>query len=216
MKTILMKLTLFTLASTLFSAGALAQTPPDNATLAAGLAATNNAVALAQFTANGASIDAASAKLTATNAWVAGGSSVQYARWDAVSGPENLFLNSANPDRSGATRIKNLLPGVAPTDAVNMSQLNSSVSAANAYTDRQIIDVQKGVATSIAMQQSTGPVNAGETAIGAAVGGYGNQTALSLSVTHAVTDGIVLSAAIGVSQGSQNFGYRFGGSWIIR
>ncbi|MGN4070333.1 YadA-like family protein, partial [Burkholderia gladioli] len=97
----------------------------------------------------------------------------------------------------------NVAPGIAPTDAVNVSQLNAlrdSVSALQrgAYA---------GIASAMAMPALV-PSEAGRTIVGAGVGNYNGYTAVAAGVTYRAPDGHWLVHGAGSISGSGMTGWR--------
>ncbi|MGN4225574.1 YadA family autotransporter adhesin, partial [Burkholderia gladioli] len=113
--------------------------------------------------------------------------------------PQTVSVGSAGNER----RLVNVAPGIAPTDAVNVSQLNAlrdSVSAVQrgAYA---------GIASAMAMPALV-PSEAGRTIVGAGVGNYNGYTAVAAGVTYRAPDGHWLVHGAGSISGSGMTGWR--------
>ncbi|NIF75620.1 hemagluttinin family protein, partial [Burkholderia sp. Ap-962] len=106
-------------------------------------------------------------------------------------------------------RLVNLAPGVAPGDAVNLSQL--------ATLGRSLEDVARraytGVAMSMAMSGLYLPsLNPGEVAAGVGVGGFSGYRAIALNLKGLAGNGR-LGWGAGVSTTGRLTGFNFGAGW---
>lgn len=114
-----------------------------------------------------------------------------------------------NGQAPGGTRISNLAPGVLPTDAVNMNQLNQVRS--------QVGDVARiaysGTAMAFAMSGTYLPtLSPGEKTVGVGVGSYKGYSALALTFKALTGDGR-LSWGAGVSTTGKEWGFNAGVGW---
>jgi len=115
-----------------------------------------------------------------------------------ASGPNTVSVGAAGAER----RITNVAPGINPTDAVNVSQLNEV--GRNAYT---------GVAMALAMAGQYMPnLLPGESAVGVGVGTYKGYGALSLNFKHLHENGR-LSYGAGFSTNGSDVGISAGIGW---
>jgi len=111
-----------------------------------------------------------------------------------------ITLNSGGP----STVIHNVAAGVAPTDAVNVSQLNSqmtnAISIANAYTDARLdalnFDLRKarhearsGTAAALAAAGMPQAMEAGRTMIAGGMGTYRGKVAFAAGASYRASNG---------------------------
>lgn len=100
-----------------------------------------------------------------------------------------------NPDGTIKEAIGNLTPGVAPSDGVNVSQLQTGIQRSTLYTtavcdqlNSRINYVQKGanqgVAAAVAMLSTIRTPSPGKSTINLGGGYYGRQAATALSLAH--------------------------------
>ncbi|WP_432727344.1 YadA family autotransporter adhesin [Variovorax sp. W6] len=147
------------------------------------------------------------AQLKASEA-AARASSVQYAtNPDGSANYSQVVLG--NGQAPGGTRISNVAPGVLPTDAVNVNQLNQVRS--------QVGDVARiaysGTAMAFAMSGTYLPtLSAGEKAVGVGVGSYKGYSALALTFK-ALSDDGRMSWGAGVSTTGKEWGLNAGVGW---
>nr|WP_241239049.1 YadA-like family protein [Burkholderia stagnalis] len=126
-------------------------------------------------------------------------------------------------------QITNVAAGTQGTDAVNVDQLNTSVTQgvqqANSYTDRRfnemnqaINDVAKnayaGVAAAMAMPNLT-PSQPGRTVVGVGVGSYKSGKAGAISITHRSENGrwLINGGVAGTSTGDVGVRAQVGYEW---
>ncbi|MFZ1920780.1 MAG: YadA-like family protein, partial [Xanthobacteraceae bacterium] len=114
-------------------------------------------------------------------------------------------------------RITNVAAGIAPTDAVNVSQLTSVASGVSSGLESQIGGLQTqithadtGVAMAMAMGGGFLPDNK-KFAVAVNYGGFAGQNAMAFNGLARITDNIVASAALGYGfDGGSQFGGRAG------
>ena len=136
----------------------------------------------------------ASAQATANRAVALGAFSV-------ADQPNTVSVGSPGSER----RVTNVAPGIAPTDAVNVSQL-TSVSRL-AYS---------GVAMSMAMAGTYMPaLEGGEKALGIGVGGYQGYGAIAINFKALNSDG-KSAWGFGVATTGAEWGFNLGASWKWR
>ena len=92
-----------------------------------------------------------------------------------------------NPNGSGPTTISNVADGKRPNDAVNLSQLNSSLENATNQLRGELNGVSKdanaGIAGAIAMANMPQAFTPGKSMIAAGVGTFKGQSAVSIGVS---------------------------------
>ncbi|UVH58738.1 YadA-like family protein [Variovorax paradoxus] len=135
-------------------------------------------------------------------------SSVQYATNPDGSVNYNQ-VTLGNGQAPGGTRIGNVAPGVLPTDAVNLNQLNQVQS--------QVGDVARiaysGTAMAFAMSGTYLPtLSPGEKTVGVGLGSYKGYSALALTFK-ALTDDGRISWGAGVSTTGKEWGFNAGVGW---
>ena len=138
------------------------------------------------------------AQATASNSVALGANSV-------ADQPNTVSVGSVGHER----RITNVAPGVAPTDAANMSQLNA--------VSNQIGDVARiaysGTALSLAMSGAYQRTPAaGKSVLGAGVGVYKGYSAIALTYKRTSKDGNITWGA-GLSTTGRDTGVNFGIGW---
>lgn len=158
-----------------------------------------------------------------------GSSAVAVGQGAAASGNNSVALGAGSSDdgqpnvvsvgQTGAERrIVNVAPGVNPTDAVNLQQLNSGLNStlaqANRYTDDQVEHVRNqayaGTAAALAVAGLPQAFTPGRGMVSVAGGEYQGQTAAAIGVSILTPDGhwvfkaggtVGSEGAIGVSVG---------------
>jgi len=156
------------------------------------LASGNNAVATgadAQATATNSSAIGANAQATGNNSVAIGANSV-------ANQANTVSVGSPGAERT----ISNVAAGINPTDAVNVSQLNTGMTQANQYTDSKVQALQNtintnqrnadaGTAAAMAVAGLPQPTAPGKSMISIAGSTYQGQTGLALGVSIATGDG---------------------------
>jgi len=147
-------------------------------------------------------------------------------RYDTnVDGTVNYnSVTMGNGGSTGPVTVHNVAPGVAPTDAVNVQQLNQVGAASNAYTDARvnqmgntINDIGKkayaGVAAAMAMESA--PYVPGKLTYAAGMGYYEQQAAMGVSLRKTADNGrwSVTGGASATSRGTVAFRVGIGGVW---
>jgi autotransporter adhesin len=124
------------------------------------------------------------------NASATGSNSVALGNGSVADRDNSVSVGSAGNER----QITNVAAGTAPTDAVNVSQLQQSQDWSKNYTDQQVNAVNKrvtqvgrvadaGVAGAMAMANIPQPFQAGQSGIGAGVASFRGQSALAVGVS---------------------------------
>ncbi|MGY0504312.1 YadA-like family protein [Luteimonas sp. e5] len=121
-----------------------------------------------------------------------------------ADGSVNYNSVTLNPGGSGPATIHNVAAGVAPTDAVNVGQLNAgltnTLNEANAYTDARLIDINNDIwtmrkdfrgATASAMAMAGLPQAylPGKSMLAAGVGGYQGQYGIAVGLSGITENG---------------------------
>jgi autotransporter adhesin len=131
-----------------------------------------------------------------------------------------LAVGSANQQR----QVTNVAAGTSDTDAVNLSQLNNSLSQSNAYTDQRAAQLQQGInetarnayagiaaATALTMIPE---VDAGKTlSLGIGTAGYRGYQAVAIGGTARVTENFKIKAGVGTSPGGTTVGVGASMQW---
>nr|WP_329956561.1 YadA-like family protein [Collimonas humicola] len=162
------------------------------------LASGNNSVATgagAQATGNNSVATGAAAQATGTNSVALGAGSI-------ADQANTVSMGAPGSER----RITNVAPGINPTDAVNVSQLNA--------VQNQIGDVQRiaysGIAMSMALTGAVMPaLDAGEKGVGVGIGSYQGYGALALQFKSISKTGNSAWGA-GISTTGKNTGFTVG------
>ncbi|RTQ32948.1 hypothetical protein EJP69_19825 [Variovorax gossypii] len=129
-----------------------------------------------------------------------------------------------NGGSTGPVTVHNVAPGVAPTDAVNVQQLNQANAANAAYTDARVNLMGKtineigkkayaGVAAAMAMESA--PYVPGKLTYAAGMGYYEQQAAMGVSLRKTADNGrwSVTGGASATSRGTVAFRVGIGGVW---
>jgi S-ribosylhomocysteine lyase LuxS involved in autoinducer biosynthesis len=183
-------------------------------------AAADNAVAV------GANAAATGVNSTAigTGSQAANTNSVALGQGSVTDRDNSVSVGSAGNER----QITNVAAGTAPTDAVNLSQMNSSVAQgvqqANNYTDQRINDTNNaingvargaysGIAAATALTMIP-EVDQGKTlSFGIGAGTYKGYQAVALGGTARITDNIKVKAGVGLSAGGTTAGVGASMQW---
>ena len=120
-----------------------------------------------------------------------------------------VSVGSAGAER----RITNVAAGSAPTDAVNVSQLQGMGSVINAKIDGLDNKLSAGVASAIALQ-APALIVPGKTTVRAGVGYFRGQTAMGVSVRQTADNGRwSLTGGVSASKGGVAAGA--GVEWVM-
>ncbi|HEY3983366.1 YadA family autotransporter adhesin [Cedecea sp.] len=159
------------------------------------------------------------ARATANNSAAIGANSV-------ADRDNSISVGSVGNER----QIANVAAGTQGTDAVNLDQLNKSVSNitnnANAYSDRRFTELKRdldnqddklsaGIASAMAMASLTQPYSPGASMVSLGAAGYRDQSALSLGVSTISDNGRWVSKlqASTNTQGDASIGVGIGYQW---
>ncbi|WP_233837861.1 YadA family autotransporter adhesin [Paraburkholderia sp. ZP32-5] len=181
--------------STAVGSGAIAS--GDNSTvLGSGAAATGNG---STATGNDASASGENSTALGSNSSATGNNAVALGQGSVADRDNSVSVGSAGNER----QITNVAAGTAPTDAVNLGQVNGllsqGVQQANNYTDQRFDQANHainqvarnayaGVAAAMAMPNMT-PSGPGRTIVAAGVGNYKNGSALAAGATYRSQNG---------------------------
>jgi hypothetical protein len=147
-------------------------------------------------------------------------------RYDTnVDGSVNYnSVTMGNGGGSGPVTVHNVAPGVAPTDAVNVQQLQGSVANSAAYTDARVNQMGQsideigkksyaGVAAAMAMESA--PYVPGKVTYAAGMGYYERQSAVGVSLRKTADNGrwSVTGGASATTRGTVGFRVGVGGVW---
>jgi trimeric autotransporter adhesin len=126
------------------------------------------------------------------------------------SAPNTVSFGAPGNER----RLTNVAAGISPTDAVNVSQLNSIASGVQAQIgglQTQITHANSGIAMAMAMGGGFLP-DSKRFAIAANYGTFAGQSAVAMTALARVSDNIVLSgsASYGMRSDANEFGGRMG------
>jgi trimeric autotransporter adhesin len=143
-----------------------------------------------------------------------GSNSVALGNGSVADRADTVSVGSEGHERT----ISNVADGTAPTDAINLRQLNQSTASANAYTDKMINDVwsnlseeidhsnrqaNRGIAAASALINVT-PYIPGHVTVNAGVAGYRGESALGVGVSRWSENGRVnLNAGVSAAQGDE-------------
>jgi trimeric autotransporter adhesin len=172
--------------STATGAGSLASGDNSTANGAGAVASGSGSTAVGQgAVASGENSTAlgSNSKATADNSVALGSGSV-------ADRENTVSVGSAGNER----QITNVAAGTAPTDAVNVAQLDAAKDWSKNYTDQQVSAVNQrvtqmgrvadaGIAGAMAMANIPQPYAANQSAIGAGVGSFRGQSALAVGVS---------------------------------
>lgn len=135
-------------------------------------------------------------------------------------------VTANNQVNVGGRTIGGVAAGVAPTDAVNVAQLNAATAgigsslvgieadiadlyADNRHQDRQIGKANEGVAMALAMESPNIPAGS-HFALSGGIGGYQGKHSLATAVSAALGEKATVSAGLGYGLNSGEVGYRAG------
>jgi autotransporter adhesin len=126
---------------------------------------------------------------------------------------------------SESTRqVINVAAGTAPTDAVNVQQLNAALSQANAYTDARVNELQNGInstarnaysgiaaATALTMIPEVDKDKTLSLGIGTA--GFRGYQAVAIGGTARLAENLKMKAGVGMSPGGTTVGVGAAMQW---
>jgi autotransporter adhesin len=174
----------------------------------------SNATAIALG--NSANASAAGAIAIGTGATASYANSVAIGNGAVTMAPNTVSVGAAGDER----RITHVQAGVAPTDAVNVSQLQSAMLEANANNQKQLTEIRDesraGVALSMAMTGAQVGAEAGETAVGVGMGNYKGKSAIAIGVQKATSDGKTVMNFGLSSTGSKETAVKLGVGWKFK
>jgi trimeric autotransporter adhesin len=203
--------------------GAGANAGADNST-----AVGNNATVAASGT-NGTAIGSGSNVGAVSGTAIGQGAQVESGANNSVALGAGSVATEANTVSVGSPgnerTISNVAAGVNPTDAANVGQVSAVQNWAQSYVDQKTNQLNQritnmgqhadaGTASAIAMVNIPQPYQAGQSALGAGVGGFNGQAAVSVGMSHITQDGkwVLKGSLSGNSQG--DIGLGFGASMV--
>jgi autotransporter adhesin len=139
--------------------------------------------------------------------------SVAIGQGSVATAPNTVSFGSPGNER----RLTNVAPGVAPTDAINVAQLNSVASGMSSMSSQisglqsQINRANSGVAMAMAMGGGFLPDNK-KFAVAVNYGGFAGESGMAVTALARVTNNIVVSGSLGYGIGpdANQFGGRGG------
>nr|WP_241016470.1 YadA-like family protein [Paraburkholderia sp. Ac-20336] len=172
----------------------------------------------------GASASGSQAVAMGANASATGQNSVALGSGSVADRDNSVSMGSAGNER----QVTNVAAGTAPTDAVNVSQMNNSVAQgvqqAKGYTDQRINDTNNAIngvargaysgiaaATALTMIPEVDPGKTLSFGIGA--GTYKGYQAVALGGTARITENIKVKAGVGLSPGGTTAGIGASMQW---
>ncbi|MET3184359.1 UNVERIFIED_ORG: autotransporter adhesin [Variovorax guangxiensis] len=167
---------------------AIKATTSTQAAVSVGDAASGQFRQITGVAAGTADSDAANvAQLKATAGAVVAGS-VQYATNPDGSVNYNQ-VTLGNGQAPGGTRVSNVAPGVAPTDAVNLGQLTAAQSQLQSQINKTQRIAYSGVAMATAMSSMPQAMTPGKTLMSMGVGNYSGYSAVAIGFSSRSNDG---------------------------
>ena len=119
----------------------------------------------------------------------------------------------------GERRITNVAPGIAPTDAVNVSQFTQGINQLDLNFNSSLNNLDQRLSAGIAEASALGGAmipDAGRTYIGGGGATYHGQEGFALALVHHVQDsGLVLSAGVAFGTSGSNAIGRVGLGWVF-
>jgi autotransporter adhesin len=139
------------------------------------------------------------ATVTASNSVALGANSI-------ANQPNTVSVGAPGAER----RITNVAVGIAPTDAVNVSQLQGLQSQVTGVQTEE----RRGIAAAIAANGYTTPMRAGGTTVGVSGGFFHGESAVGMSLAHrlASAPNLVVYGSYANSAGAENV-YKVGGAY---
>lgn len=148
------------------------------------------------------------AQATGTNSVAIGSGSV-------ASAPNTVSFGSTGNER----RLTNVAAGIAPTDAVNVSQLNSFASGWTAGLQNQIntnqTEARAGIALALASSALQYDPRPGKLSVAAAVSNFRGQSALASGLGYAINSQWRVNASFTATPQVNQYGAAIGSSWTL-
>ncbi|CAB3763066.1 adhesin [Burkholderia sp. MSh2] len=141
----------------------------------------SNTMALGQ----GSSASGDSSVSIGTNANASGQNSVALGANSVADRDNTVSVGAPGQER----QITNVAAGTAPTDAVNVQQLNSQIGSVRADIDHYRRDASGGIASAVAIANLPQASLAGESMVAVAGGTYGGQSAVAFGLSTATRNG---------------------------
>jgi autotransporter adhesin len=128
----------------------------------------------------------------------AGTNAVAIGAGSVASAPNTVSFGTAGNER----RLTNVAPGVNPTDAVNLNQLNTMFNTAQDDISR----ANGGVAMALAASSVQLPLEVGEMGVVGSVGIFRGQTAFDFKYQMRPTEDITVGVGVGITTRDGNVG----------
>ncbi|EDT39717.1 YadA family autotransporter adhesin [Burkholderia ambifaria] len=141
----------------------------------------SNSVALGQ----GSSAAGNNSTSIGTNANASGNNSVALGANSVADRDNTVSVGAPGQER----QITNVAAGTAPTDAVNVQQLNNSIGSVRSDMDHYRRDASGGIASAVAIANLPQAALAGESMVSIAGGTYSGQSAVAFGLSTATRNG---------------------------
>ncbi len=145
------------------------------------------------------------------------------AHYDAAAGGGTDYANLSlgGPGGTTTTRVHNVSAGVAPTDAVNVQQLDNGLAQARQYTDQRLQDVGQdmwtmrremrgGTASAMAMAGMPQAYEPGRNMMAVGVGGFQGEVGMAVGMSRVSESGRYLMQAQLSGNTTHDFGFSVG------
>lgn len=176
--------------SVAIGSGSVADRGAQTAYQAPGLATAQNSVGEVSVGSDGSErqithVAAGSAATDAVNVAQLQGSMASTVRYDALpSGAPNYASVTLGNGTAGPVALRNVAPGVAGTDAVNVNQLNGLRFDLNEGFDRYRTEAQRGTAVALAATGMRFDDRPGRTSVGGSVSYFRGETGVAMGIGH--------------------------------
>jgi len=144
------------------------------------------------------------AQATAVNSVAIGSGSV-------ASAPNTVSFGSSGNER----RLTNVAAGVAPTDAVNVAQLNSFASGWQTQINTNQTEARAGIALALASSALQYDPRPGKLSVAAAVGNFRGQSAIASGLGYAINSQWRVNASFTATPQVNQYGASIGSSWTL-
>ncbi|MGV2290153.1 YadA family autotransporter adhesin [Trinickia sp. YCB016] len=150
----------------------------------------------------GASASGSNATAIGQGSSATGANSVALGAGSVADRAQAVSVGSAGNER----QITNVAPGTAATDAVNLQQMNNSISSARK-------DAFGGTAAAMAVAGLPQPTAPGKSMVSVAGSGYGGQAGMAIGVSHVTRDNKWVIKASGNTSSRGEYGVVAGGGY---
>ncbi|KRG46398.1 hypothetical protein ARC20_05215 [Stenotrophomonas panacihumi] len=139
----------------------------------------------------------------------------------AAGGTDYASLSLGGPGGATTTRVHNVSAGVAPTDAVNVQQLEGGLAQARQYTDQRLQaingdmwtmrrEMRGGTASAMAMAGMPQASEAGRNMVAVGVGGFQGEVGMAVGMSRVSESGRYLMQAQMSGNTTRDFGFSVG------